>query len=210
MRRGVTARALQREQTRGKLVEAARGVFATSGYERATVDDVAAAAGYSKGAYYFHFSTKEEILLELLRTWTEERSDRLESSRAAEQPPAVVLMEMVEGFLSYEHSDPEWPALLLEFWSQALRSEDVRRCLHEAYDAWKKPLTEAFEQARGEGVIASDVDPAAAAALILAAHDGLVVGTCLNLPWTGKVSARRLVAALLSPLMDEREEVVSP
>lgn len=210
MRRDIATRALQREQTRSKLVEAAQRVFATSGYERATVDDVAAAAGYSKGAYYFHFSTKEEILLELLRTWTEERSARLESSRGPEQPPAVVLMEMVEGFLSYENSDPEWPALLLEFWSQALRSREVRRCLHEAYDAWKKPLAEAFEQAREEGVIASDVDPAAAAALVLAAHDGLVVGSCLKLPWASKVSARRLVGALLSPLMAEREEAVSP
>ena len=30
--------------------------------------------GYSKGAYYFHFSTKEDILLELLRRWSEDRT----------------------------------------------------------------------------------------------------------------------------------------
>lgn len=209
MRRGVTARAIRRERTRSKLVEAAQHVFATSGYERATVDAVAAAAGYSKGAYYFHFSTKEEILLELLRTWAEERSARLERSRAPEQPAAVVLIEMVEGFLSYEHDDFEWPALLLEFWSEALHNEDVRRWLREAYDAWKKPLAEAFQRARGEGVVASDVDPAAAAALVLAAHDGLVVSSCLNLPWARRVSGRRLVAALLTPLMTEHEEVLS-
>lgn len=209
MRRSAAARALRREQTHSNLVEAAQRLFATSGYDGATIDDVAAAAGYSKGAYYFHFSTKEEILLELLRTWTEERSARLEGSRAPDQPPAVVLMEMVEGLLSYEDSDPEWPALLLEFWSQALRSREVRRCLHEAYDGWKKLLTEAFARAREEEIIAGDVDPAAAAALVLAAHDGLLVGSYLNLPWASKASARRLVAALLSPLMTEREERIA-
>jgi AcrR family transcriptional regulator len=209
MRRVAAVRTVQREQTRGKLVEAAQRVFAASGYERATVDDLAAAAGYSKGAYYFHFSTKEEILLELLRAWTEQRSALLEGSRAPDQPSAVVLMEMVEGLLSYDGSDPEWPALLLEFWSQALRSREVRRCLHEAYDDWKNLLAEAFERAQVERIVASDVDPAAAAALVLAAHDGLVVGSCLNLPWASKMSARRLVGALLSPLMSEREESIS-
>ena len=61
----------QRKATRGKLVEAALKLFSTSGYEHATVDDISNEAGYSKGAYYFHFSTKDDILMELLRIWTE-------------------------------------------------------------------------------------------------------------------------------------------
>lgn len=206
MTRGIAARQLQREQTRGKLVEAALRVFATSGYERATVDDLAAAAGYSKGAYYFHFSTKEEILLELLDAWREERTARLEASAEADQPAAVVLMETVEGLLSYEDRDPYQPPLLLEFWSQALRSEQVRRQLNEAYDSWKDLLASAFQRARDEGVIARDVEPVTAAGLTLAVHDGLVVETCLGLPWATKTSIRRLVAALLAPLMEPQPE----
>jgi AcrR family transcriptional regulator len=60
----------QRKLTRAKLVEAALQLFSTSGYDHATVDDISQAAGYSKGAYYFHFSTKDDILMELLRVWT--------------------------------------------------------------------------------------------------------------------------------------------
>lgn len=201
MTRGLAVRQLQREQTRGKLVEAALQVFATSGYERATVDDLAAAAGYSKGAYYFHFSTKEEILLELLDAWSEDRTARLEASASADQPPAVVLMEMVEALLSYEDDSPHQPSLLLEFWSQALRSEQVRRQLNAAYDGWMDLLAGAFERARDEGVIAEDVEPTTASALALAVHDGLVLESCLGLPWAEKTSVRRLVAALLAPLM---------
>ncbi len=202
MTRSIAVRQLQREQTRGKLVEAALRVFATSGYERATVDDLAAAAGYSKGAYYFHFSTKEEILLELLDAWSEDRTARLESSASADQPAAVVLMEMVEALLSYEDDSPHQPSLLLEFWSQALRSEQVRRQLNAAYDGWKDLLAGAFKRARDEGVIAEDVEPATASALALAVHDGLVLESCLGLPWAAKTSIRRLVAALLAPLME--------
>jgi AcrR family transcriptional regulator len=201
MVRAIAARQLQREQTRGKLVEAALRIFATSGYEGTTVDDLAAAAGYSKGAYYFHFSSKEEILLELLDAWREERTARLEDSAGVDQPAAVVLMEAVEGLLSYQDRGPQWPPLLLEFWSQALRSEQVRRRLNAAYDGWKDLLTDAFQCARDDGVIAGDVEPATAAALTLAVHDGLVVETCLGLPWATKTSIRQLIAALLAPLM---------
>ena len=67
----------QRKLTRAKLVDAALQLFSTSGYDHATVDEISQEAGYSKGAYYFHFSTKDDILLELLRIWTEGRSAAL-------------------------------------------------------------------------------------------------------------------------------------
>ena len=77
----------QRKATRAKLVDAALQLFSTSGYEHATVDDISQAAGYSKGAYYFHFSTKDDILLELLRMWTEDRSAAL--AGASEESSSV-------------------------------------------------------------------------------------------------------------------------
>ncbi len=69
MKREPLARQNQKEQTRALLVDAALRVFAEHGYEEATVEDIAAAAGYSKGAYYFHFASKEDIFLELLEQW---------------------------------------------------------------------------------------------------------------------------------------------
>jgi AcrR family transcriptional regulator len=72
----------QRKLTRAKLIEAALQLFSTSGYDHATVDDISQAAGYSKGAYYFHFSTKDDILLELLRIWTEGRNAVLASAES--------------------------------------------------------------------------------------------------------------------------------
>jgi AcrR family transcriptional regulator len=53
------------ERTRADLLEAARRVFAEKGYEGASVGDVAAAAGYTKGAVYANFGSKEELFLEL-------------------------------------------------------------------------------------------------------------------------------------------------
>src|SRR2546428_7055927 len=59
------ARAEGRE-ARDELLAAALRVFARRGYREAGVDEIAAEAGYSKGALYWHFSSKEELLTALL------------------------------------------------------------------------------------------------------------------------------------------------
>src|SRR3990170_3290195 len=64
-RRTRAARAQGREG-RDELLAAALRVFARRGYRHAGVDEIAAAAGYSKGALYWHFSGKEDLLLALL------------------------------------------------------------------------------------------------------------------------------------------------
>lgn len=51
------------EHTRSLLLDAAQDVFAEKGFTPATLDDIAHAAGYTKGAIYKHFATKEELFL---------------------------------------------------------------------------------------------------------------------------------------------------
>src|SRR5438445_8836302 len=64
-RRTRAARAQGRE-ARDELLTAALRVFARRGYGQAGVNEIAAEAGYSKGALYWHFASKEEVLLALL------------------------------------------------------------------------------------------------------------------------------------------------
>ncbi|HEV2920825.1 MAG TPA: helix-turn-helix domain-containing protein, partial [Actinomycetota bacterium] len=59
-------RAQRRQQTRARLLDAAGQVFARRGFHAATVDEVADAAGYTKGAVYSNFANKEELFLALL------------------------------------------------------------------------------------------------------------------------------------------------
>src|SRR5438067_2031923 len=122
------ARAQGRE-ARDELLAAALRVFARRGYREAGVDEIAAAAGYSKGALYWHFSGKEELLMALI----EERIDAptremvalLESSppdrdMAAEAPADLRVAAHV-----VDRGDGEVPAHLhLEF--AAVGLADVR------------------------------------------------------------------------------------
>jgi AcrR family transcriptional regulator len=197
MPRALSDRFEQRKATRAKLVEAALKLFSTSGYEHATVDDISQAAGYSKGAYYFHFSTKDDILMELLRMWTESRTTALEAG-TGQGGPASDVRAMLEGFFSYDDA-PQWPAVLLEFWSQALRHNEVSRRLTQAYAGWRRQLTEAFAAANrvGELHVASPDD---AASIALAAHDGRAVQVAIGSPGARAMTAIELAGALIAPL----------
>lgn len=70
------------EITRANIVDAAREVFARSGYAGTSITDITTAAGASKGAVYFHFTSKAAIAEGVLSDWSASHRDRL--ARAAE------------------------------------------------------------------------------------------------------------------------------
>jgi AcrR family transcriptional regulator len=65
--RTVSSRETQRLETRRRIYEAALAVFRRDGVDACRMDDIATAAGVSRGAFYFHFPTKEHVLLERMR-----------------------------------------------------------------------------------------------------------------------------------------------
>ncbi len=64
----------RKAQTRERLIDAAAQVFAQRGFEAASLDEVAAAAGYTKGAVYSNFASKTDLLIALLERRIEVQS----------------------------------------------------------------------------------------------------------------------------------------
>lgn len=187
----------QRKLTRTRLIEAALHLFATSGYEHATVDDISRQAGYSKGAYYFHFSTKDDILLELLRIWAEGRSTVLVTEGDGAET-AESIERMLASFFSYQDA-PAWYAVLLEFWAQAVRNPEVSKRLSQAYAGWRKQIAEAFERAAAGGYLQVE-STQDAAAVALAAHDGHAVQCAIGSPGGKTMTPAELAESLVAPL----------
>src|ERR1700761_7464252 len=63
-----TRRALAKQQTRAKVLAAARRLFSEQGYEGATIRDIAAAAGMSTGAVFANFADKSDLFREIMTT----------------------------------------------------------------------------------------------------------------------------------------------
>jgi AcrR family transcriptional regulator len=185
----------QRKLTRARLIDGAMKLFSTRGYEHATIDDISQEAGYSKGAYYFHFSTKEDILLELLRRWNDDRTRALAAAGSEDGPadPRALL----EALFSYD-SERQWPGMLLEFWAQSMRNEEVKKRMAQAYSAWRQQLVDAFTAA---GTTAADD----AASIALATHDGYAVQLAVGAPGGALMTPGQLADALVTPLEAEPE-----
>src|ERR1700756_4556310 len=66
MPRGEFDRSERRARTRARLLEAAARVYARRGFDAATLDEIAEEAGFTKGAVYDHFGSKENLLFALL------------------------------------------------------------------------------------------------------------------------------------------------
>src|SRR5881398_1023551 len=124
-RRTRAARAQGRE-ARDELLAAALRVFARRGYREAGVDEIAAEAGYSKGALYWHFSSKAELLTALL----DERIDAPMRDRVALLASAPLERDMsVEATREFARQlGGQREAVLLEreYWTLAIRDPELR------------------------------------------------------------------------------------
>jgi AcrR family transcriptional regulator len=126
MPRGEFDRSARKAQTRARLLEAAALVYARQGFSGATLDEVAAEAGLTKGAVYSHFGSKENLLLALM----EEHLARQVLEQVAlfdrdrvtwERPLAGSARWMAE-----LQEDPAPFRLFIELWSYAQRDERLR------------------------------------------------------------------------------------
>ena len=109
------------EATRQRLLEAAGRVFAAKGYEGASVSDIAAAAGFTKGAFYASFSSKEEVFLEVarLRCGAEEDGGSQGSDwqyDLADVPIEDVLLQLEFCLYAVRHEDPGSRRVLVDSW----------------------------------------------------------------------------------------------
>jgi AcrR family transcriptional regulator len=174
-RRTRAARAEGRE-ARNELLTAALRVFARRGYREAGVDEIAAEAGYSKGALYWHFSGKEELLLTLL----EERIDTPMRERfallASAPPERDMSVEATRAFA--QQLDGEREALLLEreYWSLAIRDPELRARYAERQLELRRDLAVAMEaRARHLGTPDLTMPPEEVARIVMSIIGGLAV-----------------------------------
>lgn len=173
-RSGVTPRTPRprREEVRTRILEAAAVVVAERGLAAASLDQVAAAAGFTKGAVYSNFASKDELFLALLHDAT--------SRRVTEVTAALAGASDLDGALAAVSAalaapDRSVQLLFVEFWQRAVRDADVRA----AFVASRRELREriagvvaGFLTDRG---IATDWDPESLAVVITALANGLAL-----------------------------------
>jgi AcrR family transcriptional regulator len=123
----------RRQRTRERLLDAAAEVFNRLGYQGASLDAVAEAAGFTKGAVYSNFATKGELFAALLHRYSNERITAQER-RMAKLPLEQVADQAGAALREQAASESTWDLLQIEFWLAAMRDPGLRALLVEASD----------------------------------------------------------------------------
>jgi AcrR family transcriptional regulator len=116
----------RRAQTRDRLLSAASRVFAQHGYHAATVDAIAAEAGYSTGALYAHFEHKEDLFLELVAEHVDRQVERYKNVVSAGDTLEERSRAGADAWMAYLHEEPDYFPLFIAFWSYAAANEKLR------------------------------------------------------------------------------------
>lgn len=169
------ARRDRREQTRAALLAAAERLWAERGIHGASLDDIAAAAGLTKGAVYSNFAGKTDLLLALMEriTSARTRTDVCDELRAAAEDADRT------GRPSRRDSDeaPRRLALLLvEFWLYGMRDYAAGWRIADWYAERREQLARELEPADGsatDGPAPGEPTPGDRATLTMALDFGL-------------------------------------
>lgn len=125
------------EETQAKILDAAEAVFSEKGFEKSQLEEVAARAGYTRGAIYAHYASKEDLFLALVdqRVLTKLQAMRqaIEAESEVKKRPAIF-----RSWLAAQASDQTWGTLMLEFKLYALRRPESRDKLVHLYDLMAK------------------------------------------------------------------------
>jgi AcrR family transcriptional regulator len=123
----------RKQRTRAELLTAARRVFVRRGFHQASLDEIAEEAGYTKGAVYSNFASKDDLFLALLEAHYEERIEvqRKLFPAVSAQEPEDARRAIARGILQAYERDPAWWTLVTDFSTHASRDPAVRARLRE-------------------------------------------------------------------------------
>ncbi|MFI9271062.1 TetR/AcrR family transcriptional regulator [Kitasatospora sp. NPDC052896] len=118
MPKGTTKR---RPRTRAALLTAALEAFAEHGFQATTIEQVCVRAGYTRGAFYSNFSSKEELFLALFDQHAEQTLSRLAARTDALATEDFSLDRLAELVSEVEPAEREWYLVTTEFTLHAIR-----------------------------------------------------------------------------------------
>ncbi|MGO8964159.1 TetR/AcrR family transcriptional regulator [Mycobacterium sp.] len=118
-----------RREVRDRILDAASKVFAAEGFAGATIDAIGQAAGFTKGAVYSNFESKDELFLALLDREFERRGEQIATALESGGDTAAAAGELSRSVLDAVHGHADYYVLFVEYWLRAVRDPQLRKRL---------------------------------------------------------------------------------
>ena len=189
-------RAETQAETREKLLESARVAFGRRGFAAATLDEIAEGAGFSRGAFYSNFSTKEDLAVELMGQQMAQDVMRIGQVTRAADGPVETLAERLRAAFPDTEKTSDWELLRLEMLMLAQRNPAFAARCQELYKPQRERVAEAVRQLfAGAGLVPPAEDEVIAYTIM-----SLRLGAALLHEAAGPVPLGRIVETIFRGL----------
>jgi AcrR family transcriptional regulator len=168
-----------RKRTRELLVDSAATVFANRGYHSASVDEIAEHAGFSKGAVYANFPTKEQLFLAVMDRHQQVQEQSFQGMRQPDKSATAAMAELAEVAAPTDPDAWRWGLLTLEFFLYAVRQPALRAELAKRFETSRSQLANSLEP-HCDGQAPPVLTAAELAIIALAVSTGLGVQAVLD------------------------------
>jgi AcrR family transcriptional regulator len=166
------------EISRGEILDAALAGFSERGYHETSVDDIAARAGFSKGAIYWHFAGKRELFLALVDRFSEAALLELDAVADAQDWQSALREVFVRVRQQFEGGLPLFK-LALEHIAQSARDDEIRVRAERAQGVWRAAIAKQIARGVANGTL-RPVEAADVGLLIDATIDGLMLAKLMR------------------------------
>ena len=168
----------RRDAVRRRLLDASLAVFAERGFDSANLDQVAAAAGLTKGAIYSNFASKDELFFAMMTDQVLQRVETIRASLSANaaDPHGQQTLHDVGRLLTEAFTaQREWQLVFLDFWRRAVREDAVRAQFVVYRRALRAAIADRVEQIYGGAQVPGNFTVDDVVTVVLALCNGLAI-----------------------------------
>lgn len=162
-------------ETYNNILQHAMELFSEKGYDETSVADICQSAQVSKGAFYHHFPSKQDLFLALMSAWLEKLDELFMSAGYAADDVPAALEEMAHYTGSLFAELKRGFPIILEFWRQASRDPEIWERAIAPYRRFFKFFSKLFQSGIDDGVFSEDLNPELAAHNLMAVVMGLLL-----------------------------------
>jgi AcrR family transcriptional regulator len=168
---------VKREASYQALVESAMRSFHDNGYEATRIEDISADAGYTSGAFYFHFQNKADCFWNVIAHREGLRGDWVTNATSGLDPKTAtletVLARTFQRFAQADGGRSDWVLAMVDFHQQHKDDPEIATLLAHVYKRWHENIARFVTALQHGGWVAADRDPNLLATQVFAATEGL-------------------------------------
>ncbi|MCM3704003.1 TetR family transcriptional regulator [Paenibacillus macerans] len=179
--RGPEPESSAHEDTRMRVLDAAMEVFARHGYAKAAMDQVAAEAGYTKSAIYWHFANKSDLYLAICERNLRQQEQLLPAQIGAiarSEDKVQALTDWLKEQLAACMVTPDRPMLFFEFLTSS-RNPEVQEKIRELFEGFYAKVADLLCDCQTQGWLRGDIDPGSLTVYTQTVLNGIVLSWIL-------------------------------